>query len=225
MATRRLNIAYGGVLAGIEEAHLSNLDKKSNWWKKYFWTYQNHSVDFSTRTAYYLIKAIEILKEKGIGPEDLHFTFWGSISPINQSQINKAGIVDYFTIDGYISKDESFKRLNQADILFLPQEMSASHEHRSLFIPGKLYEYLKAGKPILALSEPSDCQEIIKASGLGIICSPNDPEDIAEKILILLSKTDVMEDIHVNHELIDAYAFQNKARRIAQIFNEVLEND
>jgi glycosyltransferase involved in cell wall biosynthesis len=226
MATdRQLNIAYGGSLAGIEAGEIGAHNRKGSWFKRAFWTYSHESVDFSTRTGYYLIKAVKILKDRGVQPSQLHFSFWGSISAINKQQIEQEGVQEFFTIDGYLSKDESLLRLEKADALFLPQEMSATQDHRSLFIPGKLYEYLNARKPILSLSEPSDCQDIIRASGLGIICSPNDPQDIANNILLLLEKSNPTEGMEVNEELIESYSFRNKAKRIAEIFNEVLEND
>ncbi|CAG5079759.1 glycosyltransferase [Parvicella tangerina] len=227
MATKRLHVCYAGTLAGATESEVLSmaLGRSSNWLKKLFWTYSNDSVNFSTRTGYYLIKAVRILKDKGVTPDQLYFSLWGNISPINSDQILQEGVEAFFQVDGYLSKDESLKRLEKADVLFLPQEMSATKEHRSLFIPGKLYEYLNARKPILSLSEPSDCQDIIRESGLGIICSPNDPQDIADKILLLLNKTNPIESMNINEALIESYSFKNKAKRIAEIFNEVLEND
>lgn len=224
MGTKQIKICYSGSLTGIEESDLKNrnLNKGPNWLHKIFWTYQPSFVDYSTRTAYYLIKAVKLLKEKGVTPDQIIFSFWGNIHQINVRQIKENGVEEYFEIDGYLTKEESLRRLDLADVLFLPQEMSTSKEFRSLFIPGKVYEYLNARKPILSLSEPSDCQEIIKASGLGVICKPNDPEDIAEKIELLLSKTNPMEGIQVNEELIASYSFKNKAKRIAEIFSEVL---
>lgn len=224
MGIDKINIAYAGTLAGVEEAQLKNKKKSFlNGLKSLFWTYSNNSVDFSTRTGYYLIKAVAELKKKKITSEHLQINLWGNISEINVRQIKENGVEEYFKIEGYLSKEESLQRLNQADLLFLPQEISVTRAHRTLFIPGKLYEYLNARKPILALADSSDCYEIIKKSGLGILCSPNDSSEIAEIIFGLFEDTSWKDINNINEELIQSYDFKNKAKQIAEIFNEVLK--
>ncbi|MBU7577261.1 MAG: hypothetical protein KAF40_04295, partial [Flavihumibacter sp.] len=176
-----LTIAYGGSLDSYEPRHESKLTRSILQW---FWTFRNTTVDSSTRSGYYFIKAVALLQTKyGVKPSQLQVQWWGLIDSKNQEQVNRSGVSDFFHIEGYLSKASSLQKLSQADCLFLPLEKSTSTDHGPLFIPGKLFDYLKVGKPILALCDESDCKAIIEQSGLGIFAKPDDPEMIAAALI------------------------------------------
>jgi glycosyltransferase involved in cell wall biosynthesis len=42
-------------------------------------------------------------------------------------------------------------------------------------IPGKLYEYLAVGRPILSLSEEGELSDLVRRSGIGVAVVPHDP--------------------------------------------------
>jgi hypothetical protein len=51
-------------------------------------------------------------------------------------------------------------------------------------VPGKLFEYMATGKPILAVTEPgSEVDQILGETGCGISAPPGDPQAI-EKMLM-----------------------------------------
>jgi glycosyltransferase involved in cell wall biosynthesis len=70
--------------------------------------------------------------------------------------------------------------VREADLLLLFQG-----GHR-VQIPAKLYEYLRTGKPILAVADPGALTELLTAIGGGLWADINDPKDIAEKLLAAL---------------------------------------
>ncbi|HUE86409.1 MAG TPA: glycosyltransferase family 4 protein [Vicinamibacterales bacterium] len=49
-------------------------------------------------------------------------------------------------------------------------------------IPGKLFEYLAAGRPILAIAEPGETADLVRASGCGLAVLPDDQEGIERAI-------------------------------------------
>jgi len=217
-----IHICYSGSLDGFDP----NLKScKKSFFKRWFWTFNNNNVDSSTRSGYYFIKAIAVLKRKNlISPEMIQVKWWGKIDKLNQEQINLEGINDFFTIDGYLPKQKSLEKLASADVLFLPLEKTNSSEHRTLFIPGKVFEYLETRKPILALCEDSDCKEILIESGLGICVEPDNIENICSAILKILNDINFLSEIKPNFELIEKYSFKVKTNELVKIFNE-LEND
>lgn len=187
-----------------------------------FWTYKHNTVDSSTRSAYYLIKAIVILKEKHrVSPDDLQIELWGSIHEGNRKQAIQAGVDGYFNFGGYMPKPDSLKKLNSSDVLFLPLEKSNTPGVGTLFIPGKLFEYLNAGKPILALCEQSDCKDILEASGLGICVEPDKPDLIADVLLKLINDKELSKTYKANDSYIKQYAFRNKAEELAIVFDRL----
>ena len=60
MATKPLLIRYSGTLDGFEPSKTGTGRSKV---LSYLWTYQNLTVDPSTRSGYYLIEAIKILRD------------------------------------------------------------------------------------------------------------------------------------------------------------------
>jgi glycosyltransferase involved in cell wall biosynthesis len=216
-----IRICYSGSLDGFDPNLKSS---KKSLIKRWFWTFKNNNVDSSTRSGYYFIKAIAMLNEKRlISPKQIHVEWWGKINPLNQKQINQENLNDYFTIKNYLPKAESLKKIKNADILFLPLEKTNSSEHRTLFIPGKVFEYIETQKPILALCEDSDCKEIITKSGLGICVEPDNIVDISNVILKIVSDIGFLMEIKSNLEYIENYSFKVKTKELAEILNE-LEN-
>lgn len=213
----KLIIGYGGVLG----QYLPK--QESGKLKEWFWTYRVDNIDQSTRTAYFLFKAIALLKnDRKIKKGDLLVRLWGKIDSSNVELVKELGIKDFVEIEGYKSKNESYDRLSKCDILFLPLESSCK-DQKPLFIPGKLFEYLKLAKPILALTEESDCKEIIEKSDIGICIEPKDIDKIATELLDLISnKNDRIGKIIPNKEYIAKFAFKEKAKELARVFDELL---
>lgn len=214
-----LRIAYSGTLNGFDPS----VAQKKQHWTNWFWTYRNDQVDATTRSGYYFIKAIQLLAEKyNVSPDAIQADWWGAIDPLNKEQIAKAGLEKYFTIDGYITKEASLQRLSQASLLFLPLERAKQKGRRTLFIPGKLYEYLKTGKPVLALCEPSDCRDILERSGLGIFADPASPEDIAAKLYALINDPALVKNCRPDINYINSFSFREKTRELAEVFNKLM---
>jgi glycosyltransferase involved in cell wall biosynthesis len=80
-----------------------------------------------------------------------------------------------------ISWQRAQEVLGTADVLLLFQG-----GHR-LQIPAKFYEYLKTGKPILAIAEQGALTNLIEATGSGVWADPRDPERIGHMLLETLA--------------------------------------
>ena len=91
------------------------------------------------------------------------------------------------------------------------------------WIPGKLYEYLYAGKPILALIPEGDCADLIRKTGTGIVVDPDDSEQIADVIYDFYRKWESGNlTINPNWDLIKQFERKNLTERLANVFEECL---
>ena len=191
--------------------------------KEWFWLYQPRNVDFSTRSGYFLFRGLERFGEKY--PElrkSIQVCLWGRIRPLNQRQVEEFGLSDMVEIEGFLPRSTSFEKLSACDVLFLPLE-SPHDGQRPLFIPGKLYEYLKTGKPVLALAGDSDCVDILLESGLGVVCSPFDSEKIADTLAFLVRNREELPSLYrPNQDVIDRYSFERIVSDLARTFDDVL---
>lgn len=189
--------------------------------KRWTWEYTVNNINSKTRCGYFLFVALKLFKEEYPDLVDkIQVRLWGAIHPDNLKQIRDLGIDDIVTIGGYVDRAESMQRLRECDVLFLPLETSRNR-NRPLFIPGKLYEYLRVGKPILGLMTKSDCSTILHSSGLGLTCSPVDTRQIAKSIAYLIKNENHLKDIFVpNVQEINKYGFEIIGRYIAEIFDQ-----
>lgn len=84
----------------------------------------------------------------------------------------RRGLSAYIDERGVVSHDEALALMRSADILYL----SHVDPERQWVVPGKLYEYLASGSPVLALTLPDrETARIIEAVGGGVALSPEDP--------------------------------------------------
>jgi glycosyltransferase involved in cell wall biosynthesis len=74
----------------------------------------------------------------------------GVVSPGVISEIEKAGLKNNFHFLGYISHPESVKLLKKSNLLLL---VNPAVKDEEMVIPGKVYEYLAARKPIINITK------------------------------------------------------------------------
>ena len=214
-----LIIGYSGSLAFYDP---SDPPFRNSWWKDWFWTYHHLATDPSTRSAYFLFKALKHIKEKyNRDGRSIQLQMWGAIDPRNIAQAIAMGISDMVHIEGYLPKERSVQKLASCDLLFLPFE-SPTGKGRPLFIPGKLFEYLKIGKPVLALGGPCDAMDILQRSGLGLIFRPGATEAIAEGVMRHCEDPSLLKSYVPDNEYISNYSFSNITHQVSKVFDEVL---
>jgi len=95
--------------------------------------------------------------------------FIGRVTADCKPMLQREGVEE----TGFVTKQKGIELLMQADCLLLIATSPASHA-------GKLFDYLGAGKPILALSpEHGEIAKVLKETGAGIAVDPFDPRRIA----------------------------------------------
>lgn len=78
---------------------------------------------------------------------------------------------------GFMRQAEALKYLEDTDYLLLTMTNDIS-------VPGKLFEYMAAGKPILAVTAPgSEVDQILRDTGAGITAPPGDPQAMSEMLM------------------------------------------
>ena len=92
----------------------------------------------------------------------------------------KLGLGDAVFHVGYLRHAEAVRACGGADLLALV--MSAAEG--PALVPGKLYEYLGMGRPILAAVPPGEARDILDATTRGaVVCPPDDAAVLADGLL------------------------------------------
>src|SRR5690348_9151635 len=85
-------------------------------------------------------------------------------------------------LHGYVTHAESLGLIRSANLLFLPLQ-NVGRGRRSTTVPGKTYEYIASGRPILAALPAGDARVIVSGSGRARVCDPDDVDAMAAAIL------------------------------------------
>lgn len=124
---------------------------------------------------------------------------------------------------GYLPHDDSLELVRSADLLFLPMQ-NLPVGKRSTTVPGKAYEYMAAGRPILAAVPDGDARDFLVQCGTAHLCRPNDVSamaDILENVYRAwkLGKTEFRQD----RDFVWQFERRNLTRSLAVCLREVTQ--
>lgn len=120
--------------------------------------------------------------------ENLRINFVGTVPPYVMSLIEQNGLEESIKIMGYLPHRLSIQNMLKSDVLLLLLNKVKSNTTAQVST-GKLFEYLAARRPILALIPgDTDAARLITQLGAGDIADPEDLNDIMESISHLYSK-------------------------------------
>ena len=140
-------------------------------------------VDYLTRSHVYLLEAIDHLMADE--PElasiiELHLV--GETSSSDREVNARSTIVHEH---GYRPHAETVELMRSADLLFLPMH-DLPPGTRAGLVPGKTYEYLASGRPILAAVPDGDARELLAEAGNSLICRPSDTVEMSRLISLAI---------------------------------------
>jgi glycosyltransferase involved in cell wall biosynthesis len=113
--------------------------------------------------------------------EDVEMSFVGKVSDGLREFVNQdSWLIKRIHFPGYVSHQEVFGYYAQADVLVL---ILTDTKNAQGNIPGKLFEYLATGVPVLALGDPKgDSASILEDAGSGSVISHVDIEGIRNRL-------------------------------------------
>lgn len=121
---------------------------------------------------------------------------------------------------GYVSHSESLAYMRGADALVLLQTESGEGGD---CISGKAFEYLRAGRPILAITPPDSGDAwLILSTGAGTVTGPADPSVIAREMIRMWRRW-MDSDLHspADVAMVDQYSRRNTTARLAAVFDDL----
>lgn len=133
--------------------------------------------------------------------------------------LEQAGIEDIVRLAPPVSYRDALQEMLEADGLLLFQAAIANQQ-----IPAKLYEYMRAGRPILALTDPvGDTATAMRASRTGMICNLSDTDDIAAKMMAFVDGLRNRTLAGTERAVADRHSRRARAVDLATCLNAVVE--
>jgi hypothetical protein len=124
-------------------------------------------------------------------------------------------------ITDQLSFDKSLSTLLTADLLLL---YIAPGYNSQAEMPGKIFEYLRSYKPILAIVPPDGAAaEILKQSGTGLLCDSSDIESVKSRLAqIYIDWEKGALAVTPDQDYINKFNRRALTGELASLFEEVL---
>ncbi|UCD29665.1 MAG: glycosyltransferase [Planctomycetota bacterium] len=168
------------------------------------------------RTSCFLIEAMGRLHREGmLSPETFKYICFSGGAPNERMAVKKGGVEKMVEFMGSRPHNEVLAAIRGADALLLL--VGKSHKRQ---IPGKLYEYLGVGRPII-MAGPLDCDaaQIVRKTRTGTVLDIDDVDGFAKQLRDLIGgKT---AEFQPDASAIAEYEAQSLSRKLAEVFEAV----
>jgi glycosyltransferase involved in cell wall biosynthesis len=179
-----------------------------------------NDVDIYTRSHVFLLQAVERVRATDpelAAPLEIHLA--GVLTESDREVIGDSGHVH---LHGYVTHAESIELIRSADLLFLPMQNLPAGTPATI-VPGKTYEYLASGTPILGAVPDGDARTILAAAGNASIVRPDDVEAMAEALRAHLRRfRDGTTPPAPNRDIVAGFEYAHLASKLAEVFDSVV---
>ena len=132
--------------------------------------------------------------------------------------ISKAGLDNFLTDYGYIDHNKAVQLQRSASLLILP--IREEPETKAI-LPGKLFEYLAARRPILGVvTSEGAMATVLQETKAGKIFNWGDSEDISKHIDDLWNECKNGKEIVLNAD-IEQYSRRMTTKKMVELFNNI----
>lgn len=141
-------------------------------------TYSGTVFELTRATPF--LDAVEIWLQKRPGArEHLRLRFVGRIAPSEQRDFDRPMLKNVLECTGYLPHSEALRQMRSSHVLLLFLSDIPGAER---ILTGKIFEYLAARRPILAVSPPSEATRLISQTEGGTSFAPLDLSGIAAEL-------------------------------------------
>jgi len=157
----------------------------------------------------------------------LHVRFVGTVQEFVRERVSELGLEETVELTGHLPYRDAAREMRAAHVLLFLDSTFRPSEPDYLpgpaYLPGKLFEYIGAMRPILALAEPqSDSARILAGLPWVVVADPRDTAAISEgirRMLDLLSDSGALPVIDPHDR--ERFHCRRSAQELARLFAQL----
>jgi glycosyltransferase involved in cell wall biosynthesis len=132
----------------------------------------------------------------------------------------RIGVAEYVTFTGRVPDQELLEMLSTADVCVNPDVANAMNDMSTM---NKIMEYMALGKPIVQFDL---VEGRVSAQDASLYAKRNDPQDLAEKLLVLLADEQMRERMgRFGHDRVaNNLSWDHEAPRLLTAYDTLLQN-
>ena len=160
----------------------------------------------------------ELVSEDQEFAKDLQLKLVGTVSEAVVRSIKEHGLEKHLNLIGYVSHKDANELQRSAQVLLL---IEINSEETKGIIPGKVFEYLAAKRPIIGIGPQDwDVNEIIKETSSGNSFEYSDHENLKAQILKYYEEYK-QGNLSITSKNIEKYSRRNLTASLAKLIKEV----
>ena len=145
----------------------------------------------------------------------------GEIAPEYSSTVARLEAVGIAKAHGFQPHGATLRMMHASDVLLI---LLGGCRFPPSEIPSKVFEYLHAGKPILAVAPEGDLARVVRQSGLGIVVPPQSVDAVAGALRALLADHAAGRLARSpNHPYIRSFERAALTKKLASVLDGVME--
>jgi len=213
---------FTAILNGYDEADFADLPQRPAAASDRLLIVHAGNINADFRDPIPLLRAIARAGARGaLDPSRILLRFIGGgaygDSDAMRAAVRETGLEGSVEFLGRVPYAEALAELAKADLLLLLQ---ASEDTTSL-VPAKLYEYLRALRPVLALVLPGATSEVLALTGGGWLANPRDAGELETALAAIYRRwaDGTLREHHANLDVLRRFDRRNLTRELAAIFD------
>ena len=177
---------------------------------------------YGVRNPKTFLQAVSNLIAAGtIDPKNIRLKFIGRFGGEVMDMFREPSLSGCVEIFPYLPHSESIAHLMTSDALLLIVDEYAGGEE---IVPGKVFEYIGARRPIIAIAHEGAISDLLRSTGTGRVAHNDDVPSIERVILeyyndYLYTKPSFSPDV----KKVEQFERKEITKRLAQLFDDSLE--
>ncbi|HEY6172107.1 MAG TPA: glycosyltransferase [Candidatus Kapabacteria bacterium] len=179
---------------------------------------------YGPRNPKTFLEAIQKLIASGaVEKEKLHLRFVGRFGPDIHEMLDAPAVVSMVEKIDYVAHSRAVELVQDSDALLLIVDDTATV---GAIVPGKVYEYLGAMRPLIAFAPPDGAiGDLLKETGGGKAIAQSDADSAAAYIKTLYDAWGRGEQTSsvMKTDIISKYERREETRRLAEVFDSLVK--
>ncbi|MCO6466691.1 MAG: glycosyltransferase family 4 protein [Bradyrhizobiaceae bacterium] len=176
---------------------------------------------YGRRTPAALLQALdELRKDNKISVADVHLVFVGRFGNEVHSMLSESAFAQSITTIDYVTHTESIAYLQSSEMSLLIVDDA---KESAGIVPGKVYEYLGVGRPVIAIAPAqSAVEQLITETQAGFSVPGTDVAALSSRLLTAITRWKNAEPIATpNVDVIRQYERRTSAFKLASILDQL----
>lgn len=177
---------------------------------------------YGRRKPDYFFQAIEeLIKEEKIEKDKLQINFIGNYKKeALYENVSNFGIESCVKIYDYMPHRDALKMLISSNALLLIEGGGVGSD---AFYTGKVFEYMYANRPVIAVLPKGCASDIVKETNIGLVSDFDDVEKTKDNVVTLYKMWENDEKyVGQDFELIKTFERSELTRRLADVFDDII---